>query len=127
MTKEINLPDVLAEFTVEFFQYEDALVNNRVSVLDEIFWNDPRAIRYGATENLYGYTAIQAFRSGRQATGLHRILRNTVLTTFDRDFATACTEFTRLTTTKIGRQTQTWVRTTKGWRIVSAHVSFCEE
>ena len=126
MTSDINLADVLTEITVEFLRYEDALVNNRVNVLDELFWDDTRTIRYGVTENLYGYDAIQAFRSNRRAIGLDRTLRNTVLTTFGRDFATACTEFTRPNNEKIGRQTQTWVRTIKGWKIVSAHVSFCE-
>lgn len=126
MSNDINLPDVHAEVTREFFRYEDALVNNRVDVLDEIFWNDSRTIRYGATENLYGYAAIQAFRATRPAAGLNRALQNTVITTFGRDFATANTEFTRPSTNKIGRQSQTWVRTPKGWRVVSAHVSLCE-
>jgi hypothetical protein len=126
MTNDINLPDVHAEVTHEFFRYEDALVNNRVEVLDELFWNDSRTIRYGATENLYGFTAIRAFRASRPSVGLNRTLQNTVITTFGRDFATANTEFTRPNTDKIGRQTQTWVRTSKGWRVVSAHVSLCE-
>ena len=36
---EINLPDVLAEVTAVFARYEDALVNNDVDVLDELFWD----------------------------------------------------------------------------------------
>ncbi len=126
MVNDVNIPDVVAEVTREFFRYEDALVNNRVDVLDDIFWNDTRTIRYGATENLYGYAEIQAFRASRPTAGLNRTLRNTVITTFGRDFATANTEFTRPSTGKIGRQTQTWVRTPNGWRVVSAHVSLCE-
>jgi len=125
MNDTINLPDVLAEVTSAFSRYEDALVNNRVDVLDEIFWDNAQTVRYGATENLYGYSAIKAFRASRPSVGLQRTLRNTVITTFGRDFATANTEFTRTTTDKIGRQSQTWVRTPLGWRVVSAHVSLC--
>lgn len=33
---EINLPEVLAEVTAVFARYEDALVTNKVDVLDEL-------------------------------------------------------------------------------------------
>lgn len=118
---EINLPDVLAEVTAVFEQYEKALVTNDVAMLDQLFWQSPHTIRYGATENLYGYEAIAQFRAGRSATGLDRTLQNTVITTYGRDFATANTEFIR--PNKHGRQSQTWMRTAKGWKVVAAHVS----
>lgn len=125
---EINLPDVVAEVTAAFERYENALVNNDVKVLDELFWQSPFTIRYGATENLYGYEAIAAFRSQRSPIGLVRTLSNTVITTYGRDFATANTEFERPVgksrIVKRGRQSQTWMRTVDGWRVVSAHVSF---
>jgi hypothetical protein len=119
---DINLPEVLAEVTAVFEQYEKALVTNDVEVLDQLFWNSPHTIRYGATENLYGYDAIAQFRAGRSAVGLDRTLSNTVITTYGRDFATANTEFQRAG--KSGRQSQTWMRTSDGWRVVAAHVSF---
>lgn len=121
---EVNLPDVLAEVTAAFERYEQALVNNEVAVLDELFWQSPLTIRYGATENLYGYDAIAAFRAGRPTVDLSRTLSNTVITTYGRDFATANTEFRKTASAKAGRQTQTWLRTPDGWRVVSAHVSF---
>jgi len=120
---DINLPEVLAEVTAVFARYEDALVHNKVAVLDELFWNAPTTIRYGAGENLIGYAAIQAFRAARPATGLARRLTHTVITTYGRDFATAMTEFQRDGSTRIGRQSQTWVRMPEGWRVVAAHVS----
>lgn len=121
---EINLPDVLAEFTQVFARYEDALVNNHVDVLDELFWASGFTVRFGVAENLYGIEAIRAFRLARPAINLARTLDNTVLTTFGRDFATAMTEFRRLTSPRIGRQSQTWVRLPgQGWRVVAAHVS----
>jgi hypothetical protein len=118
---EVNLPDVLAEVTQVFERYEKALVSNDVSVLDNSFWDSPHSLRYGVNENLYGYAAIAAFRAARSAEGLARELRNTVITTYGRDFATANTEFVRGKVT--GRQSQTWVRQPEGWRVVAAHVS----
>ena len=67
---EIDLPDVLAEVTAQFARYEKALVSNDVAVLDELFRNDPRTLRYGVGENLYGYEAIMAFRAARSPIGL---------------------------------------------------------
>ena len=51
---EIDLPDVVAEVRAAFDRYEKALVSNDVPVLDELFRDDPRTIRYGAGEILYG-------------------------------------------------------------------------
>jgi hypothetical protein len=123
MTHAINLPDVHAEVAAVFERYEAALVGNDVEVLDELFWNSEHTLRYGATENLYGYDAIRAFRAGRPSQGLARTLMNTVITTYGRDFATANTEFARAGSGKTGRQSQTWLRTPDGWRVVVAHVS----
>jgi hypothetical protein len=61
---DINLPDIVAEVTAAFARYEKALVTNDVAVLDELFWDSPHTLRYGATENLYGYDAIRAFPRG---------------------------------------------------------------
>jgi len=120
---QINLPHVLAEMQTAFARYEDALVNNKVDVLDELFWNSPHTLRYGATENLYGFEAIQAFRASRPSQGLQRTCMNTVITTYGEDFATANTEFQRDGVARTGRQSQTWMRTPEGWRVVAAHVS----
>jgi hypothetical protein len=120
---DINLPDVLAEVTAEFARYEKALTSNDVAVLDELFWNSPHTLRYGATENLYGYAEIQAFRAGRPAQGLERALLKTVITSYGRDMATANVEFQRSGSPRTGRQSQTWLRTDVGWRVVAAHVS----
>ena len=120
---DINLPDVVADVTAAFDRYETALVNNDVAVLDELFWNSSHTIRYGATENLYGYEAIAAFRKSRSAKNLDRVLINTVITTYGQDFATVNTEFLREELGQTGRQSQTWMRTHQGWQVVSAHVS----
>ncbi|HSV84496.1 MAG TPA: AtzH-like domain-containing protein, partial [Ramlibacter sp.] len=72
---------------------------------------------------LYGYPAIAAFRAARPAQGLQRELLRTVITTYGRDFATANVEFRRAGSPRTGRQSQTWMRTPDGWRVVAAHVS----
>jgi Protein of unknown function (DUF3225) len=120
---DINKPQVLAEVTAAFDRYEQALVGNDVDVLDELFWNSPHTLRYGATENLYGYEEIQAFRAGRPSAGLARTVLRTVITTYGDDFATANIEFQRTGSPKTGRQSQTWVKTPQGWKVVAAHVS----
>jgi amidase len=119
----VNLPQVLAEVQAAFARYEQALTLNQVGVLDQLFWDSPSTVRYGAAENLIGSAQIRAFRAARPAAGLMRTLQHTVITTFGQDCATACTEFTRQGNPRIGRQTQTWVRRPEGWKVVAAHVS----
>lgn len=123
---EINIPEIHAEVTEAFRRYEVALTTNDVAVLDELFKDAPYTVRYGATEILYGYAEIQAFRASRPGQGLQRTLERTLITTFGRDFATASTLFRRIPG-KIGRQQQTWVRFAEGWRVVAAQVSMMDE
>ena len=124
---EIDLPDVVAEVKAAFARYEKALIANDVVELDAIFHNDPRTIRYGGTENLYGYREIEAFRAARSPAGLARTLSKTVITSYGRDFAVASTLFERASVPgKIGRQMQTWVRFADGWHVVAAHVSLID-
>lgn len=123
---DVNLPEVLEEVAAAFARYEHALVHNELEVLDELFWHSPLTVRLGAAENLYGIGEIQAFRQQRPSKGLMRELRNTVITTYGHDFATASTEFVRPGSPRIGRQSQAWARMPQGWRVVHAHVSWMD-
>lgn len=124
---EIDLPDVVAEVRAAFDRYNDAIVSNDVAILDATFHDDPRTIRYGAGENLYGFAEIMAFRAARSPVGLERTLSKTVITTYGRDFAVASTLYDRPSAgRKIGRQMQTWVRFADGWHVVAAHVSLID-
>ena len=125
--EEINVPNVHREVTEAFARYELALTSNDVDVLDALFLKSPQVVRYGATENLYGHDQILAFRQARPSKGLDRDLQNTVITTFGTDFATACTEFTRSNTARVGWQTHSWVCFPDGWKIVAAHVSWMDD
>jgi Protein of unknown function (DUF3225) len=124
---EIDLPEVVAEVKAAFERYETALMDNDVAALDAMFWGDPRTIRYGIAENLYGYAEIQAFRAARSPAGLARSISRTRVTTYGRDFAVVATLFQRATAPgKVGRQMQTWARFPRGWRVVAAHVSLID-
>ncbi|CAE7195813.1 unnamed protein product, partial [Symbiodinium pilosum] len=116
---------VLKEVTQTFNVYESALCNNDVQVLDGLFFDNESTVRFGTAENLYGYKAIQAFRESRSPPGDRKILKS-VITTYGSDFAVTNVEFQREGSIKVGRQSQTWLRTPAGWKIVSAHVSLME-
>jgi hypothetical protein len=126
MSYEINQPAVLAEVTEAFYRYEKALVTNDVAELDILFANSPFTLRYGATENLIGYAAIQDFRNSRSPKNLARQLQQTVITSYGTDYATANTEFTKVGEARIGRQSHTWLRFPDGWKIIAAHVSWMD-
>lgn len=126
---DIDIPEVLAELTAAFEEYERALLSNEPEVLIHLFWRDARTIRYGAAENLYGSDAIAAFRHKRAERGgaPQRKTTRRQITTYGRDFGTTNIEYVRTETGKPGRQSQTWMRTPQGWRIVAAHVSMLAE
>jgi hypothetical protein len=124
---DIDIPEIVAEVTAAFRKYEEALVTNSVETLNALFHDDPRTLRYGGGENLYGYAEIEAFRAARSPAGLARTTDRTVITTYGRDFAVASTLFFRESAPgKVGRQMQSWVRFPEGWRIVAAHVSIID-
>lgn len=119
----VNDPAVLAEVRAAFERYEQALADNDIAALDALFWPTDHTLRYGVGENLYGFEAITAFRKARPGGSPPRQVTRTVVTTYGRDFATANIEFQRQGGGRTGRQSQTWLRTDDGWKIVAAHVS----
>jgi hypothetical protein len=123
---DINHAPTLQEVERVFDAYEQALVGNDVARLDELFWNNDATLRYGATENLVGYDAIREFRSQRPAANLARTVTSRHVTTFGTDCAVANITFSKNGDTRIGRQTQTWVKFPDGWHVVAAHVSWMD-
>lgn len=122
---EINRPALVAELTDLYLRYEKALVENDIAVLDELFWESPEVLRFGATENLYGIEQIREFRQNRPAQNLAREISHLKVVTFDEDTACVTLEFCRAIdgTPRYGRQSQVWRKFPEGWKIVSAHVS----
>lgn len=123
----VNEPDVLAQVTAAVDAYEIALMTNDVEALDAFFRDAPETVRYGVAENLYGFEAIAAFRIGRAGGSPQRSRLRTEITTFGRDVAIANVEFLREGAKRPGRQSQTWILTQNGWKIVSAHVSLLQD
>jgi hypothetical protein len=123
---EVDIPEVLAELTAAFEAYERALVSNDIEAVNRLFQDSPLTIRYGTREHErhYSHAEIAEFRRQRGAVNQARSLQNTRITTYGRDFGVANTEYRAPGSEKIGRQSQTWVRNDRGWKIVSAHVSF---
>ena len=120
---EIDNPEVIAEARAVLDRYEAAIASNDTEVLDASFWPDPRTVRFGVTEILYGIDAIRAFRATVQAYAA-RTTRNVHITAFGRDFACTHLEYERVGSGLIGRETKIMVRLPEhGWRVVSAHVS----
>ncbi len=120
---DINRPEVLAEVTAVFERYEAAFQSNDMAVLDELFWDDPRVVRFGAAEVNYGAPEVRAYRAAQSGEDHARTLSRITITTFGDSTATAFIEFRRLRSGVQGRQSQTWVRTGDGWRVVAAHVT----
>jgi AtzH-like len=128
MTMIINDPEVIAELSALYPQYEQALVTNDVDKLVSMFWSGPQVMRFGASENLYGPEELEAFRKSRPAVNLSRTVTRLDIVSFGRDFATITLEFERVKPANPeqktrGRQSQVWVRLAEGWRITQAHVS----
>jgi hypothetical protein len=121
----INNPQVHSELIQQFDRYQQALVDNDVAVLNELFWHNSLTIRYGVSENLYGYTEIATYRGTCDLTDLTQVVGKSVVTSYGHDAATTNIEFARAGCK--GRQSQTWIRMPEGWRIVAAHVSFINE
>lgn len=128
---KINAEQAMAELNHAFDMYEDALVHNKVDVLDALFWDSPHTLRFGAKENLNGYDEIKVFRASRPGAGLTRDIVDRHLVTFGTHMGVANVTFSRSSESRVGRQSQTWVKFdgevfASGWRVVSAHVSWMD-
>ena len=120
----IDLPEIVAEVKAAYDRYNDAVNSGNIAILNSTFRDDPRTIRYGQAENLYGYKEIEGFRAAARPLNPPRTLSKTVITTYGRDYAVASTLTYRANDPgRVGRQMQTWVRFPDGWRVVAAHVS----
>ncbi|WP_138500217.1 oxalurate catabolism protein HpxZ [Nostoc sp. PA-18-2419] len=122
---QVNDFSIVAEVTDLYLQYEEALCNNNLEVMDGLFWDAAEVVRFGVTENLYGSDEIRNFRQNRPNPKIEREISNLKVVTFGKDTATVTLEFRRIINgiERYGRQSQTWCRFSEGWKVVSAHVS----
>jgi hypothetical protein len=121
--KGVNHPEIINELSRIFLDYEAALLANDIDRLNAYFWNSECTVRYGVAEQSYGHAAIEHYRRLATPVNPQRRLRHTVITSFGADAASICTEFFIPGSAGLGRQTQTWVHFSSGWKIVAAHVS----
>jgi hypothetical protein len=119
----LDLPEVTREVTAVFARYEQALREADVATLTELFWADPRCVRYGVADRQYGDVEIAAWRRANPGVPPGRTLSRTVVLPTSPTTAVVSTLFGYPGSPAEGRQTQTWVRFPEGWRIVAAHVS----
>ncbi len=112
-----------SEIRAAFDAYEAALIANDVEALIGFFWDDPRAARLTTQGGLYGLAEIAAFRRGRNAADVARVLTRIDVVALSRDIGVATAEYRRIGSRRRGTQSQVWMRRAEGWRIVSAHVS----
>ncbi len=110
----LNDPDALSQVRAAVDAYEDALMTNDLEALDGFFWNSPHTVRFGD---------IAAFRVGRLGGSPPRRRLRTEIVAFGPDVAIAHVEFIRTDTGRNGRQSQVWIKTARGWKVASAHVS----
>jgi hypothetical protein len=116
----VNLPEVRDEVTECFLAYDEALLAGDVAALDRWFFDGPEATRFGIGQELYGSAEIAGWR--RTAPPLVRApLRRYDVVTLATDVAVVTAEFDDAGA--VGRQSQTWVRSDAGWRVLSGHVS----
>ena len=105
---DISKPAMVAEVAALFEAYEQALVDRDVAVLDRTFWDSPFTVRYGMTENGYGFKEIHAHRLAARTHKLgtkERRIRLETLTLGD-DLATVNLEFKVRGRDATGRQSR---------------------
>jgi ketosteroid isomerase-like protein len=119
---KIDDPVLHKEVTEAFHEYERALMADDIAAMDALFHDAPTTNRYGVGEVLYGIEAIREFRKGRGGSP-KRNLGKVAITVYGDAFATVDAEFFRENSDRRGRQTQSWVKFSDGWKVVSAHVS----
>ena len=123
---KIDEQRVCAEVEGASDRYEAALLSNDLDTLDASFWQDARVLRVSAKDELLGIENIRRFRAGRAPTDAARDYLSRLITTFGEHTAIVSITFLRKSDSRVGRQSQTWVRIDDSWRIVSAHISFRE-
>jgi hypothetical protein len=119
----IDRPAVLAQVRAAFDRYEQALVDGDVAVLTELFWADPRCVRYGVADRQDGAAASAAWSRAHPTLPAGRRQLVTRVLEIEESAAVVTTLFGYPDGAVEGRQSQTWFRFPDGWRIVAAHVS----
>jgi len=111
--------EVLACFTA----YEEALSVGDVAVMDSWFADDARTVRFGIADEQWGAEDVRRWRSMAPQVPAGRRLDETRVDLWTANLAMVTTLFRYPASVLVGRQSQTWLLTDAGWRIIHAHVS----
>ena len=122
MAMLINDPQTIAEIQAAFDGYYASLGANDVPAVQDWFIQSESTVRFGMAENLFGASQINAYRSGHTPSSTASTRDKVVVTSFGQDFGVT-SSLTRPRPGRVGRTTQVWVRTERGWKIAAAHVS----
>lgn len=106
-----------------FDAYEDAMVANDVVAMNGWFYDDARTIRFGIADEEWGVAAVRRWRHSAARVPPGRLLSDTHVSVVAASVAVVTTLFRYPSSDRLGRQSQTWIRTDAGWRIMHAHVS----
>ncbi|HVH24437.1 MAG TPA: AtzH-like domain-containing protein [Pseudonocardia sp.] len=120
---ELDRSEVVAQVRAAFDRYERALADGDLAVLTELFWADPRCVRFGVADRQQGAAEITDWRRANQGVPAGRRLSETRVLAVADHTAVVTTLFGYPGRAVDGRQSQLWVRFPEGWRIVAAHVS----
>lgn len=111
--------EVLACFTA----YEQALSAGDVAAMDSWFADDTRTTRFGVADEQWGADEVRSWRRLAPRVPAGRRLSETRVDLWTEDLAVVTTLFRYPASSTLGRQSQTWLRTPDGWRVIHAHVS----
>ncbi|CUR58839.1 conserved hypothetical protein [metagenome] len=115
--------DLENEVRACFTAYEEALCAGDLVAMDAWFADDPRAVRFGIADQQWGADEVRRWRSAAPRVPDGRQLSETRVDLWSEDLAVVTTLFGYPSSPALGRQSQTWLRTRAGWRIIHAHVS----
>ncbi len=129
MSSSVNNPATVKAVKKACEAYERAVVSNDVRMLQAFFWDSPEAVRFGGSEELYGFDEISAFRVKRVVNFSKREPVKLTISTFGNEFASVMFEYLADINgvERRGRQSQTWVYINDQWKIASAHVSLATD
>jgi ketosteroid isomerase-like protein len=116
---------VLSQVRAEFAAYERALVAHDVQALNAFFLDSAQTRRFGLDDEQCGVEEIRRWRAAEPGVPVDRRLEQTQFQVLCEQVAVVTTRFGTGTGPALGRQTQVWLLAENGWRIASAHVSWC--
>lgn len=109
------------DLSTAFWRYERAVVENDLGVMDELFAEGDEPMRADAAGILVGHSTISQFR--RLRGGVSERSLSAMQSRKLSSEAWVVSAVSDYDTGGKGVQTQVWIRTPAGWRILAAHVT----